>query len=270
MSSTTLDHPHPASVRRRLGWGAFWLGWGLGGFFDGILLHQILQWHHLLSGVAPDETAADLRFQVLADGVFHLVNYGLALLGLWLLWSARTGLDTPGSARRVGGLALIGFGIWHAVDAVLVHWILGLHRIRMDVANPLVWDLAWLLPFGLVTIAIGLWLLRADGGSGAPAGRTGATALSLAVLVSGGVALMPPAGVAHDRSLAVFRPGMDFPAIVAAAEAAGGRPVWSDAAGGVWLIAFEPGGGPAALYRHGALFVSNGPVAVGCLSWSEI
>jgi uncharacterized membrane protein len=25
------------------------LGFALGGFFDGILLHQILQWHHLLS-----------------------------------------------------------------------------------------------------------------------------------------------------------------------------------------------------------------------------
>jgi uncharacterized membrane protein len=25
------------------------LGIGLGGFFDGIVLHQILQWHHMLS-----------------------------------------------------------------------------------------------------------------------------------------------------------------------------------------------------------------------------
>ena len=27
------------------------LGLGLGGFVDGILLHQILQWHHMLSNV---------------------------------------------------------------------------------------------------------------------------------------------------------------------------------------------------------------------------
>lgn len=25
------------------------LGLGLGGFFDGIVLHQILQWHHMLT-----------------------------------------------------------------------------------------------------------------------------------------------------------------------------------------------------------------------------
>lgn len=39
-------------------------GAALGGFFNGILLHQILQWHHLLSNV---EGAAfqDLRMQLL-------------------------------------------------------------------------------------------------------------------------------------------------------------------------------------------------------------
>ena len=34
-----------------LKWPGLWVGLSLGGFFDGILLHQILQWHHLLSGV---------------------------------------------------------------------------------------------------------------------------------------------------------------------------------------------------------------------------
>jgi uncharacterized membrane protein len=30
------------------------LGFAFGGFFDGILLHQVLQWHHLLSGIGPE------------------------------------------------------------------------------------------------------------------------------------------------------------------------------------------------------------------------
>jgi len=30
------------------------LGMGLGGFVDGILLHQILQWHHLLTSTDTD------------------------------------------------------------------------------------------------------------------------------------------------------------------------------------------------------------------------
>ncbi|TIN47498.1 MAG: DUF2243 domain-containing protein, partial [Mesorhizobium sp.] len=47
--------------RTRVGW--LLLGFALGGFFDGIVLHQILQWHHLLSGLA-DPAGSDLRFQI--------------------------------------------------------------------------------------------------------------------------------------------------------------------------------------------------------------
>ena len=60
-------------------WGAV-LGFALGGFFDGILLHQILQWHHLLSLVPGLE---DIRLQILWDGYFHALMYALAALGLF-------------------------------------------------------------------------------------------------------------------------------------------------------------------------------------------
>ena len=126
---------------KRVAWGGFWLGFALGGFFDGILLHQVLQWHHLLSGVAPTETASDLRFQILADGLFHVSHYFFAVLGLWILWSGRSALTDSQVGRRLFAWALIGFGTWHVIDAVVAHWILQLHRIRMDVDNPLVWDL---------------------------------------------------------------------------------------------------------------------------------
>ncbi|MFN4099033.1 MAG: DUF2243 domain-containing protein, partial [Pararhodobacter sp.] len=67
-----MQEPSPGPDRRtRLRHGSFWLGFALGGFFDGIVLHQVLQWHHLLSGYAPSDTATDLRFQILADGLFH-------------------------------------------------------------------------------------------------------------------------------------------------------------------------------------------------------
>ena len=60
---------------------AFLLGFALSGFLDGILLHQILQWHHLLSALE-----GDLRFQVVADGWFHVAMYAVAAAGLWRLW----------------------------------------------------------------------------------------------------------------------------------------------------------------------------------------
>jgi uncharacterized membrane protein len=40
-----------------VGAGSVLLGLGLGGFFDGIVLHQILQWHHMLSAVKPIDKA---------------------------------------------------------------------------------------------------------------------------------------------------------------------------------------------------------------------
>ena len=49
------------------------LGIGLGGFVDGIVLHQILQWHHMLTseGDYPPTTVAGLETNTLWDGLFH-------------------------------------------------------------------------------------------------------------------------------------------------------------------------------------------------------
>ena len=113
-------------------WKSAWMRWGmllgfaLGGFFDGILLHQILQWHHLLSLVPG---MADIRLQVLWDGYFHALMYGLVASALWGLWRARHD-SNEGGGGSLPGAALIGFGLWHVVDAVASHWVLRIHRIR--------------------------------------------------------------------------------------------------------------------------------------------
>ena len=39
----------PAPPTGRVRTAGIVLGIGLGGFFDGIVLHQILQWHHMLT-----------------------------------------------------------------------------------------------------------------------------------------------------------------------------------------------------------------------------
>ena len=66
------------------------IGLGLGGFVDGIVLHQILQWHHMLSseGSYPKTTVAGLEANTLADGLFHASTWILAAIGVWLLWRA--------------------------------------------------------------------------------------------------------------------------------------------------------------------------------------
>ena len=63
--------------------------------------------------------------------------YGIAAVGLILLWRARAGLTEAGAGRRLLGGVFLGFGIWQFIDVVVFHWLVGIHRIRVDVADPL-------------------------------------------------------------------------------------------------------------------------------------
>jgi uncharacterized membrane protein len=247
----------------------FALGFALGGFFDGILLHQILQWHHLLSGVE-GAGLGDLRVQVLADGVFHALMYVIAALGLWLLWRVRGEFGEPGADRQLAAFALIGFGVWHVVDGILSHWVLGIHRIRMDVGNPLLWDLLWFFVFGVALIAAGWYVGRGTtGGGGSRRVRraTAPLALALAVLLAAPVAALPPRDV--STVMVLFRPGMSAAEVLGAIAAVDGRTVWSDRSGQLWAIEVGPGGSARQLYRHGALLVGSGLLPAVCFTWSR-
>lgn len=197
-------------------WSAYLLGFALGGFFDGILLHQILQWHHLLSGIAPN---AELRFLLLWDGIFHGLMYVIAVAGLWLMMRSRREFAVSGADSLFMGNALIGFGAWHLIDAVLAHWIFGLHHVRMDVENVLFWDLLWFFLFGVAFVAAG-FVIRRNPARVQGWGR-GPRLLTVAVLVAGPLAAMPPRGDA--AALIVFSPAT-APAVAmdAIANAGGG------------------------------------------------
>ena len=79
------DTPYrPTAFTYSYWFAGFGIGFALAGFFDGILLHQILQWHSLLSSLN-GEIFEDLRFRMLTDGLFHVVMYAIGAVGLWLL-----------------------------------------------------------------------------------------------------------------------------------------------------------------------------------------
>ena len=62
-------------------------GLGLGGFFDGIILHQVLQWHHMLTSAGfPADSVRNLEINILWDGLFHVSTYVFTALGLFTLW----------------------------------------------------------------------------------------------------------------------------------------------------------------------------------------
>jgi uncharacterized membrane protein len=140
---------------------AFAIGLGLGGLLDGVVLHQILQWHHMLtgSGGEPADTVAGLEANTLADGFFHLAT--------WLLISAATVLSVrawqqgrlaPPWRVQIGAM-LVGWGAFNVVEGVIDHQILGVHHVRDDLGAPIGWDLAF-LGLGIVLLAGGLTLVR--------------------------------------------------------------------------------------------------------------
>lgn len=252
----------PPSSLTPLHWPAGLLGFALGGFFDGILLHQILQWHHLLSGL--ETGRGDLRFQILADGVFHALMYAVALAGLVWLWRRRDFLSRPGAGRRLSAITLAGFGVWHIVDALLSHWLLGIHRIRMDTAAPLFWDLTWLIAFGLVPLAAGIVLGRR--GVASQAGTLAAWLLATGTMLAGVGAALPPRG--QEGVSVVFASGTSQADIFLAAAALDATVAGADPTGTVWNLRLPEGRSPFTLYRYGAIFVGGaGPAA--CLSWAE-
>ncbi|WP_226951254.1 DUF2243 domain-containing protein [Rhizobium terrae] len=238
------------------------LGFGLGGFFDGILLHQILQWHHLLSGI--EEARQDIRILILTDGLFHILMYVITGVGLWLLAHTRREFSSAGADRRLLANAIVGFGIWHVLDALLSHWVLGIHRIRMEVDNPLFWDLLWLMVFGLVPLVIG-WIIR--GGGSASGGRTARSpfGLVLAAMVAGPLAALP--APKESTVMVMFRPGITSAEAYAAVQAVDGRIVWVDQSEQLWAIDLSNGARRSDLYRHGALLVGDSIIPAGCLNW---
>lgn len=86
------------------------LGTGLGGFVDGIVLHQILQWHNMLSSVRPPTNLVDMKVNMVWDGLFHSLNWLVTAVGLTLLFRAGRRLDVPWSAPSLVGAMLGGWG----------------------------------------------------------------------------------------------------------------------------------------------------------------
>lgn len=252
------DRGSRSAVIRPLAIGAFLLGFALSGFFDGILLHQILRWHHLLSALD-----GDLRFQVAADGWFHVLMYVIAGVGLWRLYKARKHLSELGAGRTVVAWGLIGFGLWHVVDAVGSHWLLAIHRIRMDAENPLLWDVGWLALFGLVPLLWGLKLR--SGGEGGTGGRTVATLLA-GITVLGAVGANRPSAGSEGLTTIAFAPWVSDADAVRASLAASQTLVWSNGNGVVVVSDISPAALPS-LFKRGAMFVGGAGLPQGCLAY---
>jgi uncharacterized membrane protein len=100
------------------------LGMGLGGLADGIVFHQLLQTHSMLSAKIERTTVVGLETNMFWDGVFHVSVWAMVVLGLAVLWRAVHGKHVSVPTRiLVGGLALgWGCSIWSKGSSITTSW----------------------------------------------------------------------------------------------------------------------------------------------------
>ena len=141
------------------------LGIGMGGFVDGILFHQMLQLHNMLSakypktGVAAATAVVNIEINMFWDGMFHAFTWTMTALGIALLWRAVRRRDVPLSTRTLAGSLSLGWGLFNLIEGLIDHELLGIHHV-VEAGNHRLWDVVF-LGSGVVLILIGWATIRA-------------------------------------------------------------------------------------------------------------
>jgi uncharacterized membrane protein len=162
--STTAGNPPsgpaapPALTVRPLASAGIVLGIGLGGFLDGIFLHQILQWHQMLSAQVAPVTVPDKNLNMFWDGIFHAFTWMVTFTGIIMLYRLQGRREAVRSSRVFAGGLLLGWALFNFAEGLIDHYIYGLHNVRENVENPQFYNHAFML-FSLVLAAAGLLLI---------------------------------------------------------------------------------------------------------------
>lgn len=132
------------------------IGLGMGGFLDGILFHQILQLHSMISGKVYPDTLVKLEVNMFWDGVFHLFTWLTIALGLGLLWKAFLNPYSPRSTPAFSGSLIMGWGLFNMVEGTINHILLGVHHLveKAPIEEKLFWDMLF-IGSGIIMIGIG-------------------------------------------------------------------------------------------------------------------
>jgi len=134
------------------------MGIGLGGFIDGILFHQLLQIHGMLTAKFPKTSIANMEINMFWDGLFHLLTYTMTVAGLALLWRAGARRDVPWSGKTFVGALFVGWGLFNFVEGIIDHHILNLHHV-LESHGQSIYDYAFLAS-GLAFIIYGWMAIR--------------------------------------------------------------------------------------------------------------
>ena len=150
----------PHTSYRPLVFSGLLLGIGMGGFIDGILFHQILQVHNMLSNRYFPDTLLNVEINMFWDGIFHAVTWLTTVAGIWSLWNNGGLRHRSGSSRVLLGSAIAGWGLFNFVEGVIDHQILQVHHVveRAPETLKIYYDLGF-LAFGVLLILGGSYMI---------------------------------------------------------------------------------------------------------------
>jgi uncharacterized membrane protein len=124
----------------------------------------------------PPTNLGGLQANVLADGLFHAVTWLFVVGGIGWLWNTARNGGWTWRWRTLLGWMLVGWGVFNLVEGTVNHHLLGIHRVRPEAADPLVWDIGF-LALGAVLVAVG-WMLQPRDPAGDTTRRESVTYLS--------------------------------------------------------------------------------------------
>ncbi|EMI22497.1 putative membrane protein [Rhodopirellula maiorica SM1] len=133
---------------------------------DGILFHQLLQLHNMLSAKFPVRDvdirtlAINLEINMFWDGLFHVFTWIMTAIGIAMLWAAVRRSDVPLTTPTFLGSLSLGWGLFNLVEGIIDHHILHVHHVT-ETSGHLIWDLTFLAA-GLVLILLGVWMIHHD------------------------------------------------------------------------------------------------------------
>jgi uncharacterized membrane protein len=131
------------------------LGLGMGGFFDGILFHQVLQIHNMLSATVPKTSVANVEVNMFWDGLFHTFTWIITALGIAALWRAGKHAEVPWSTRAFVGSLFLGWGMFNFIEGLIDHHLLGIHHV-VEALGVSIYDSLYLASGVVFIIAGGL------------------------------------------------------------------------------------------------------------------
>lgn len=137
------------------------LGFGMGGFVDGILFHQILQLHNMLSNIYFPDSLVNEQINMFWDGLFHAFTWTMTAAGIYFLWQTARAAPSRLNARVFVGSLALGWGFFNLAEGIIDHEILALHHVvqRTTGTLQLVGDLIF-LGWGAALATVGYWLVQ--------------------------------------------------------------------------------------------------------------